>query len=149
MLAPRPPFYDRGRRGLGGDGRSNGGQMPHVADRAAVVGASVSVIVRVNGDRGSGLKSRKANQQKQDQGGAQPADGNAAWISPEQRDPLSVLDGPARRRFHRTASVSARTVKLASGRTEDPDPGKVGIQKMFQMAPRSARILSATSLIFA
>jgi hypothetical protein len=31
----------------------------------------------VNGNRGSGLKTRKAREQEQYQGGAQPASGNA------------------------------------------------------------------------
>ena len=100
--------------------------MPDMADRAAIAG--VAVVVGVNCDRGSGLKAREAHQQKQYQGGSQPASEDAIWIGRVQTDSLSILDGSARRRFHRTASISERVLRspasLSPEQIDDSRPGE-------------------------
>src|ERR1035441_6365556 len=88
FLAPRPPPCDNGRRGIGGDGPFEGGQMADVTDHAAMVAAAV--VVGVNGDGGTGLKTGKALQQKQDKRGTDTAIGNATWNGPAHGDSLSI-----------------------------------------------------------
>jgi len=82
LLTPAAPLRDRGRRGIGGDGRFEGRQVGRMADYAAMV--AIPVVVGVNRNGCGGLDAGKASQQEQNERRTDPANGNAVRIGPVQ-----------------------------------------------------------------